>query len=128
MENLSILANQTQQIVDYLPQTHLFVGLQQDWVCLNRRGLINIRKSEVKEGFFHHRYFFNSSPRFPFPFFFPFKIYLFIFGCVGSLLLHGLSPGAESRGYSLVNYIAHGSFSLRWLFLLWSTSFRSCSM
>ena len=111
MENLSILANQSQQIVDYLPQTHLFVGLQQDWVYLNRRGLINIRKSEVKEGFLHHRYFFNSSLWFPFPF--SFKDLFIYFGCFGSLLLHGLSPGAESRAYSLANHIAHGSLSLR---------------
>ena len=28
--------------------------------------------------------------------------YLFIFGCAGSLLLHGLSLAAVRRGYSLV--------------------------
>ena len=29
-------------------------------------------------------------------------IYPFIFGCIGSLLLHGLSLAVVSRGYSLV--------------------------
>ena len=57
--------------------------------------------------------------------------YLFIFGCVGSLLLcAGLSLVAMSRGYSLLWCTG---FSLRWLLLLRSTGsrhagFSSCGM
>ena len=56
--------------------------------------------------------------------------YLFIFGCVGSLLLHGLSLAVVSGGYSSLWCTG---FSLRWLLLLRSTGsrctgFSSCSM
>ena len=48
--------------------------------------------------------------------------YLFIFGCVGSLLLRvGFSLVAVSRGYSLFRCVG---FSLRWLLLLQSTGSR----
>ena len=46
---------------------------------------------------------------------------LFIFGCVGSSLLRGLSLGAVSGGYSSLRC---AGFSLRWLLLLWSTGSR----
>ena len=58
-------------------------------------------------------------------------IYLFIYGCVGSLLLHaGFSLVAASGGYSS---LWCAGFSLRWLLLLWSTGWRhvgfgSCGM
>ena len=49
-------------------------------------------------------------------------IYLFIFGCFGSSLLHaGLSLVAASRGYSLLRWVG---FSLRSLLLLLSTGSR----
>ena len=56
--------------------------------------------------------------------------HLFIFGCVGSSLLRGLSLVVESGGYSLLRCTG---FSLRWLLLLWSTGsrhvgFSSCGM
>ena len=51
-------------------------------------------------------------------FFFNKFIYLFIFSCVGSSLLRGLSLVAGSRGYSL---LWCAGFSLWWLLLLWST-------
>ena len=47
--------------------------------------------------------------------------FFFFFGCTGSLLLHGLSLVAASRGYSLLWCTG---FSLRWLLLLWSTGSR----
>ena len=48
--------------------------------------------------------------------------YLFIFGCVGSSLLHvGFSLVAASGGYSSLRCVG---FSLRWLLLLWSTGSR----
>ena len=50
------------------------------------------------------------------------KINLFIFGCIGSLLLSaGLSLVVASRGYSLLRCVG---FSLRWLLLLQSTGSR----
>ena len=48
-------------------------------------------------------------------------IYLFIFGCVGSPLLHRLSLVAASGGYSSLRY---AGFSLQWLLLLRSTGSR----
>ena len=61
-----------------------------------------------------------------------FLIYLiyFVFGCIGSLSLHGLSLVAVSGGYSSLRCV---SFSLRWLLLLWSTGsrhmgFSSCGL
>ena len=49
-------------------------------------------------------------------------IYLFIYGCVGSLLLHaGFSLVAASRGYSS---LWCAGFSLRWLLLLRITGSR----
>ena len=48
-------------------------------------------------------------------------IYLSTFGCVGSLLLRGLSLVAASGGYSS---LWCAGFSLRWLLLLWSTGSR----
>ena len=48
-------------------------------------------------------------------------IYLFIFGCVGSSLLHGLSLVLVSGGYSS---LWCAGFSLRWLLLLQSTGSR----
>ena len=65
-----------------------------------------------------------------FYFFYYFKNILFIFGSVGSSLLHdGLSLVVVSRGYSSLQCTG---FSLRWLLLLWSTGsrcvgFSSCS-
>ena len=57
-----------------------------------------------------------------FNFFFCKFTYLFIFGCVGSLLLHaGFSLVAASGGYSSVRCVG---FSLRWLLLLQSTGSR----
>ena len=47
--------------------------------------------------------------------------YLFIFGCVGSSLLRGLSLVVESEGYSSLRCVG---FSLRWLLLLRSTGSR----
>ena len=57
-------------------------------------------------------------------------IYLFIFGCVGSLLLCRLSLVVASRGYSSLRC---AGFSLWWLLLLRSTGsrrmgFSSCGM
>ena len=58
------------------------------------------------------------------------KFIYFIFGCVGSLLLHaGFSLVMASRGYSLLQCMG---FSLRWFLLLWSmgsrhVGFSSCS-
>ena len=43
------------------------------------------------------------------------KIYLFIFGSAGSLLLHGLSLVVESGGYSSLQCMG---FSLQWFLLL----------
>ena len=63
-------------------------------------------------------------------FFFCNLFYLFIFGCVGSLLLRaGFSLVVASGGYSSL----HTGFSLRWLLLLRSTGsrragFSSCGM
>ena len=55
--------------------------------------------------------------------FFFFLINLFIYGCVGSLLLRrGLSLAAVSWGYSS---LWCAGFSLRWLLLLWSTGSRA---
>ena len=52
--------------------------------------------------------------------------FLLIFGRVGSLLLHaGFSLVAASGGYSSLWCVAS---SLRWLLLLQSTGFSSCSM
>ena len=49
-------------------------------------------------------------------------IYLFIFGCIGSSLLHaGFFLVAASRGYSSLQC---AGFSLRWLLLLRSTGSR----
>ena len=47
--------------------------------------------------------------------------HLFIVGCAGSLLLHGLSLVVVSRAYSLVR---HMCFFLCWLFMLQSTGSR----
>ena len=61
------------------------------------------------------------------PFFKIYLSYLFIFGCVGSSLLHGLSLVATSGGYSLLRC---AGFSLRWLLVaehrLWCAGFSSC--
>ena len=54
-------------------------------------------------------------------FFFNLFIYLFIFGCVGSSLLRGLSLVVASGGYSSLRC---AGFSLRWLLLLWSMGSR----
>ena len=55
-------------------------------------------------------------------FFFFFKlINLFIFGCIASSLLHGLSIVVASGGYSSLWCVG---FSLRWLLLLWSMGSR----
>ena len=48
-------------------------------------------------------------------------IHSFIFGCVGSSLLRGLSLVAASGGYSSLQYTG---FSLQWLLLLQSTGSR----
>ena len=48
-------------------------------------------------------------------------LYLFISGCIGSLLLCGLSLVAVSGGYSL---LWCEGFSLQWLLLLQSTGSR----
>ena len=48
-------------------------------------------------------------------------IYLFIFGCIVSLLAREFSLVAESGGYSL---LWCAGFSLRWLLLLQSTGSR----
>ena len=54
-----------------------------------------------------------------------FLINVFIFDCVGSLLLcAGFSLVAASGGYSSLWYVG---FSLWWLLLLWSMGFSSCS-
>ena len=50
-----------------------------------------------------------------------FKIILFIFGCIGSSLLHRLSVDVVSRDHFLLWYIC---FSLWWFLLLWSTGSR----
>ena len=50
------------------------------------------------------------------------KFIYFIFGCVGSSLLRGLSLVAASKGYSSLRFVG---FSLRWLLLLRSTGSRS---
>ena len=51
-----------------------------------------------------------------------FLINLFIFGCIGSLLLHvGFLLVVASRGYSLLRCMG---FSLRWLLLLGSVGSR----
>ena len=52
-------------------------------------------------------------------------IYLFIFGRVGSSLLHGLSLVAASGGYSLLRCTG---FSLQWLLLLQSTGSRRADL
>ena len=57
-------------------------------------------------------------------------IYLFIFGCVKSLLRPGFSLVAASGGYSLLQC---AGVSLHWLLLLWSTGsrcagFSNCGM
>ena len=54
-----------------------------------------------------------------------FLINLFIFGCVGSSLLHGLSLVAVSGGYSLLRC---AGFSLQWLLLLRSMGCRVCGL
>ena len=46
---------------------------------------------------------------------------LFIFGCVGSSLLHRVSLVVSSRGYSSLWCVG---FSLRWFLLLWSMGSR----
>ena len=57
-------------------------------------------------------------------FFFFFKIHLFIFGVVGSVVAAlGLSLAEASRGYSS---LLGAGFSVQWLLLLWSTGSR-CS-
>ena len=61
-------------------------------------------------------------------FFYKFILFLFISGCVGSLLLRRLSLAAASRGYCLSQC---AGFSFWWLLLLWSmgsrrTGFSSC--
>ena len=48
-------------------------------------------------------------------------IHLFVFGCVWSSLLRGLSLSAPSGGYSLLGCMG---FSLQWLLLLQSTGSR----
>ena len=55
-------------------------------------------------------------------FFFSFILFIFIFGCFGSLLLcAGFSLVAASRGYSSLQCV---DFSWRWLLLLQSTGSR----
>ena len=49
------------------------------------------------------------------------NIHLFIFGCAGSSLLHGLSLTVASRGYSSLQ---RSGSSLWWLLLLQSTGSR----
>ena len=67
----------------------------------------------------------NTGVHVPFQisvFIFFYLFYLFIFGCVGSSLLHaGFSLVVASRGYSSLRCVG---FSLRWLLLLPSTGSR----
>ena len=60
----------------------------------------------------------------------PFYLFVFIFGRIGSSLLHRLSPVVASGHYSLLRC---AGFALQWLLLLRSTGsrcmgFSSCSM
>ena len=64
---------------------------------------------------------FQPVPREAFYFFSINFIYLFIFGCVGSSLLCGLSLVGGNGGYSSLRC---GGFSLQWLLLLRSTGSR----
>ena len=49
-------------------------------------------------------------------------MYVFIFGCAGSLMLLGLFSSRGKWDYSLVAVCM--DFSLWWLLLLWSSGFR----
>ena len=68
----------------------------------------SLLKKLLNDPFLHH------TPKFSF-------FNLFIFGCIVSLLLRGLSLVAASGGYSLLQC---AGFSLRWLVLLRSTGSR----